>query len=148
MPDPQQGFQCSQCGAVNRSGTKRCWLCGADLDTPVVYAELAPDVPPVGAWQFTLSELMIVVTLIAVIAGTWAIEPATGVMLVIVSAPALLVTFIRTARRRSRGQDVTWASKIVTFLITAAAVVGIVMLLWAAAIVALIVYCFFNPIRF
>lgn len=143
MPDAQQDHQCSQCGAVNRQGTKRCWLCGANLEIPVVYAELVPDSPQVGGWQFKLSELMIVVTLIAVIAGTWALEPATGIVLVVVCSPALLVTFIRTARKRSRGQDVSWAAKLATFLLTAAAVVGVLTLLWIAVIVALFLYCIF-----
>ncbi len=143
MPDAQQDCQCVQCGAVNRQGTKRCWLCGAVLDTPVVYAELVPDAPRVGGWQFTLSEAMILVTLIAVIAGTWAVKPANAVLLVLITGPALLVTFIRTARKRSRGKDVTWVDKLATFLITAASVIGVLMVLWVAAIVAFFLYCIY-----
>jgi len=55
--------------------------------------------------------------------------------------PALLVTVLRMGRLRAKGREVTWTNRILTFVLSSLAVVGVIVLVAAAAIFALFIYC-------
>jgi hypothetical protein len=145
MTQSLNNLRCSECGAANREGTTKCWLCGAaTLADDIPYAELVPEPARLSGQQFTLSGLFILITLVAVVSGVWVQEPGAGFSLAVIGVPALLATLIRTARKRQRGETVTRADQFVTLLLSAAATFGILMMLMVAAFVAFFVYCLFE----
>jgi hypothetical protein len=108
-------LRCAQCGATVSSSARNCWLC----HTPVVSANgrqnsanagskperVATASEPTGG--FSLSALMMFVTLVSVVLGVSTIAPGIGIPFGVI----LFVVWLRTAavaqRRRERGVMVT-----------------------------------------
>ena len=134
---------CFECQASNRPGTRKCWLCGATLNGDVPYAEIVDEPVQLGGGQFSLAELMILITVVAIAAGIWAQDPGTGFSVTVIGLPALVATFVRTLRRRRRGENVTWADKVATFLLTAAMTFTILTMIAVAAVIALFIFCIY-----
>ena len=73
-------LRCPRCDAVLRVGAERCWLCEAEMQ-PVAAdgAEVPPAAshaaPPERVGTYSLASLMMFVTLVAVVCGTFTIAP-------------------------------------------------------------------------
>ncbi len=143
ISNADQAKTCAECGAANRDGTTKCWLCGAETTAEIPYAELVTEPVRLTEHQFSLSGLFISITLFAVVAGVWVQEPAAGIWLTIIGGPALVATLIRTRRRRRRGENVTSGAQFVTLMLSAAATLGILVMLGLATFLAFFVYCLF-----
>jgi hypothetical protein len=137
---------CTECGAANRPGGTRCFLCGHPLhldagpiprpaegqSTPAPRAEVA-----VGH-TFSLASLVLVIALLAVCLGVGHEAPGLGIVLALVSAPALFHTTARAIRSKAGGRPMSATMKVRVFLASLAAVV----LISLSAIIAFVATCF------
>src|SRR5262245_58847993 len=100
---PSPAARCPECGAELAAGQTQCWLCRG---TPGGEAKSEPARLPRSAAaenasaQFSLSSLMLVMTLIAVCLGLLKVSPGYGILLIIVATPALVRTMVATTRRK------------------------------------------------
>jgi hypothetical protein len=147
----QQSFNnCPQCGANCLATATKCWLCHgslfADREIEIVNAELVHRPPSaLSEWFFGVSTVVILLVVLLVGIGIATDSPGTSMLYGIAVAPALIATIVRTMRKKERGEQVTWATRFVT-LILSLAVTGVVVYgLIIAAIIATIVACFANP---
>jgi hypothetical protein len=144
-------LKCPHCGADNAAETKHCWLCRCGLAVPpvreragAVRAELATSPPkfvpsPV---SFSLAAIFAVVTLAAVGFGLARIEPGFGIAFGVIAVPAFIITAVRTRREQNlKGRKVGLVESVLTFLVSSAAVFGIVMLIQIAIVIALFIAC-------
>jgi hypothetical protein len=140
MNSPQRDDEgiCAECGATLRPPAEKCWLCGKALET----GEGATGESPFAAErragrQFSLSSLMLTITLLAVVLGVARISPGIGIGLAIVATPALLRTCVAAVRRKSRGRPMTPREKLSVF----AASLGVVLTIVVAAGAAFYATC-------
>lgn len=141
--NPFATARCPECGAEYPEQGARCWLCGSPLpaEAPAGEAAALPAesaaAPPVPQWTFGLSSLMLVTTLVAVCLGLGSIAPGLGIVLAIVSAPALVRTFVASARRKASGERLTPAEKLTAFFGS----VGVVVIVGISAAIAFYATC-------
>jgi hypothetical protein len=83
--------------------------------------------------QFGLSTIMLTITLVAVFCGVFAMSPGLGVALGIVSAPALIRTYLVVLRRKQKGERVSAIQKAGMYLGSVAVVSIIFLLLFLAS---------------
>ena len=134
---------CPDCGAHSNRGVSRCWLCTADLPEEIVTAELVPEPPAARSFSFTLMSVLGVITLVAVAFGIVDTAPGLSLLIGLVGAPALIVTSVRSGRRRAVGQQMSWSESVASFLRSAAMVVGVLILLSLSGFLALFLVCVF-----
>ena len=145
---------CPDCGADNAAAALRCWMCYLDIrdEHPVVEAQLATpstaapvNKPPPFALSelfFRLATVCVLVMLVLVGIGVATEEAGLGIVYVIMVTPPLLGTLLRVRKRRSKVGNVTWSEKFMTLMVSGAIMLGVIGLLWIAAIVALLAFCF------
>jgi hypothetical protein len=100
---------CPQCGAEIRSPDGRCWLCrwqpamAAPSSTPISRQPVHENRP----WQFSISGLLLVTTVVAVCFGALRVAPGLGVLLIVVLAVSAIPATIRAqvVRRRRQGDN-------------------------------------------
>jgi hypothetical protein len=117
--------QCPHCDANNPPDAVNCWLCHRHLDGPVRdesekpmaggarYAPLAKESTQL---SFSLGSLMLVMTLIAVLCGMFAVAPGIGVLLAIASLPVLIRTAGVVRSRKEAGLPTSPAKRILLFI--------------------------------
>jgi 4-amino-4-deoxy-L-arabinose transferase-like glycosyltransferase len=136
---------CRECRAANATTARRCWLCHADLTKPPPppATHLPPPLPvaDVGPWTFSLSTLFLLVTLLALGMGIFALAPGLGVLYAVLVAPPLFATSIVGVRRRRRGQAWGGKEKAATAALSVAGTLAGLSLLIVAAVVAFFIYC-------
>ncbi|RIK82676.1 MAG: hypothetical protein DCC67_06915 [Planctomycetota bacterium] len=111
---------CAECGAEQRSDRQAaCWLCGAPTAATAAGArQAAAAVPPSPTfadgrgYSFSLSTLLLVVTLAAILCGLMTIYPGVGVIVSILLAPVLVRTAKVVRRREAAGVTVSAAEKV------------------------------------
>ena len=142
LPESHEDRICPECGAALPANAKYCWLCRGEAQ-PVAEAA-APSSPFAehrAAYQFSLSSLMLTITLVAVLLGVFRIAAGLGIVLTILVTPAFLRTCITTARRKARGQPVSLGAKLRLFASTFGIAVGSVIIVVAAVVAAVSTYC-------
>jgi hypothetical protein len=140
---------CRDCGATLTPGTTRCWLCGTEVsaaqtardDGGFIEAELVPERQGGSHFSFTLTAILATMTIFAVAAGLFNDAPGLSFLVLLVGLPALSITVVRMGRRRRRGEEVTWSDRILTFVVSSIAVLGIILMVTVASVVALFIYC-------
>jgi hypothetical protein len=138
-PPPDDGNPCPDCGASLPGEANYCWLCGKALqEGGAGAAGSAGPVERRAAYQFSLSSLLLIITLVAVLLGVFRIAPGVALALAFLTAPALVKTCIAVARRKARGQRVAPLAKLGIF----AGSLGIVIVVVAATIAAFFAVCF------
>jgi hypothetical protein len=156
---PVPAGACPQCGADVQPPAARCWLCGwsnAALTTGHAAASgsvLAASPREPAPFQFSISGLLIVTTVVAVGLGAFRVAPGLAVLLVIVFVVGVGPTIIRARVVRSRGSTSSdqqagsqWIYAYVeSFAITAAAITAGVIACGMVAFVALFVACAAMP---
>ena len=104
---------CPVCGADNSARPQApCWMCHAPPNASAARPFLTT-APPV---QFSLATMFLLMTLIAVCLGVFVLAPGLGILLAIVSLPALARTVMVAGRRRQAGRRMTFADKLSAFL--------------------------------
>jgi hypothetical protein len=140
---------CPACQAVSPVGTKTCWLCHAPLSPAdeVVAAELVakntPRRSPLSEGFFVFLTLACLLLLVVVGIGIWQEDIGLLIPYAILVAFPLVATAVRSLRAAQRGVPVSAMDVFLSLLVSATATVAIVILLVAAAIGALFVYCLY-----
>lgn len=135
--------QCLECGAVNFTTAKKCYLCGKEL-TPPRPGALPPPLPQPtrGPWTYSLSTLFLIVTLAGVCFGLIAAAPGLGILISVLVAPALVRTFAISRVHRAKGEKLSTEQKIGGFLMSLAIMIAIVVAAAAAIVAAVAAICF------
>lgn len=128
---------CPHCGAELKSPWTECWLCGApirDDDVRPEAAAISPSRPrstPRERVSFSLSTLMLVMTLATLACGLIVVAPGLGIVACILIAPVTVRTAMVVNRREAAGGRVSPGEKAMlffsSFLVTSVivAVVGV-----------------------
>ena len=99
--------------------------------------------PRDGLERLSAAATLLVAILVVLIAIGLAVDqPGMLIPYGIVIVPALAATVIRATVRRGRGAQVGWGEKLLTFIVSAGIVIFTLCLLAAAALAALVAYCF------
>jgi len=104
---------------------------------PLPIADHPAPLVPRGPIQFSLSSILLVITLVAVCLGVFRISYVLGVVLLALATPALLRTVLVSSAEKRRGQRSTMVDKVNTF----AASIGVVILAGMAGIAACFAAC-------
>jgi hypothetical protein len=136
---------CPACAAENFGDAAQCWLCRHDLrDVPAIVIAEEVRQPPsfvAGDQYFAALAVLLALTVIVVLVGVFLQEPALAVMLGVILVPALVGTLIRVKQQQARHGHVSWAEKLLTFILSVSMVIGGLALLVVAAFVAFFLYC-------
>jgi hypothetical protein len=131
---------CSDCGATVAKGQTRCWLCQSKLSGGESQNPYVSPRPVAGEnldWQFSLASLFLIITLVAVNLGAFLVLPGLGVLMTILSLPALVRTQIANSRSKQRGTGLSPLGKVESFIVS----VLIVFAIWMASVIAFFAVC-------
>ena len=113
--------RCPECGAALDSRESKCWLCLRKLTAE---PEMNPYVSPpaqalaVSPAQFSLSTLLLVMTLVAVCLGVTMAAPGLGVLLIVLALPALVRTVVSGLKQKQAGAPYTPSEKIAAYCVS------------------------------
>ncbi len=128
---------CRECGASNDAGSVECWLCNGRA-----LARAAAGSQSRGRGYFSsISGWMVVVAILAVCLGLYAVAPGLLFLAAISVLPALAIVEFNAARRRRGGMPMSAVERVGIFLLLT---IVIPVLVAGAAIIALIAYCSMN----
>ena len=135
---------CPDCGASYKPGDATCWMCQRDLINKAKRDPYAPSPRPSAAQQtqFSLSSLMLMITLAAVLLGVGVNWPGWSVVLLFIVVPALIRTFTLSRRSQDRGRPLTPAAKVVGF----GASFGLIVMIGLAGFAAFFSMCYSSVI--
>jgi len=130
---------CPQCSAPLPTKARYCWLCGVPQgpSQATVPVEAAAVVEPRAAYQFGISTMLLMMTMLAVLMGVFALSPGVGLAITFLATPPLIRTCIVAAKRKTRGQRMSPLAKLGIFGST----LGIVIVVVAASIGAFFAVC-------
>jgi hypothetical protein len=132
--ESQPNRNCPECGASLLRGAVQCWLCHREV---VQEARSQPPAPTGSPYQYTLSSLLLLMTLAAILLSLGSMEPGVGIAAAILAAPALLRTICTSAIRGSGGQPLSVGGKVAIFMLT----LGMVVIVIVAAAAAFFATC-------
>jgi hypothetical protein len=112
------------CGANNDADARTCWLCDRQLQPS---EQRAPASGAGSGPRFTLSWLMLLVTLIAVGLGVEMQIQGLGVALGVLSLPAMIRTTSIARRRGARGRALSTVDRVEIFFVSLIIVVLILL---------------------
>ena len=120
-PSTSKG-RCRHCGAEVNANARFCWLCGESLAPatgrePVLVAELVESDRPL---QFGIASLLLVITFVAVLCSLIKMNPGLGIVIAVLTLPAMIRTVLSAFRRREAGRPMSGGDKASTFLSTVA----------------------------
>ena len=120
IPQSTPSVCCPKCGAQLKPGHAKCWLCIADARSRATAANLGKSRPiePTGRFQYGISTLLLVITLVAILCSIIKMNPGLGIVVAILVIPALLRTCISAARSRAHGQPISSGEKAGVFATT------------------------------
>jgi hypothetical protein len=129
---------CPHCQAVVDPRAAQCWLCGERLDERASGA--APRAAVHREGSFSLSTLLLIMTLVAICCGLLVAAPGLGVVASVLLAPVLVRTAMVVRRREAAGARVSSGEKIA--LATTSFVVALVL----AGVVGFAAFCCFCAV--
>lgn len=107
------GQGCPKCGAQQPRKLAECWLCGTELTEESFAAGTADPVRIAPErFSFSLSTLLLLVTLASVCFGLLVVAPGLGVPMCVLLVPVLVRTAMVVRRREAVGRPVSRAEKI------------------------------------
>jgi hypothetical protein len=134
--------RCPQCGVELRDDATSCWLClkkfVPDSELPLASEPVAAK-EPVGG--FSLSSLLMFVTLVCVILGVMTIARGLGIVLAFVAFVAWLRTVVAVQKRASAHKEVTSTDKVLLFFRSVATTIAIIGLVLVACVATLFIAC-------
>jgi len=132
---------CRQCGVMLKPGQTKCCLCHAE-PSPGATTEAAPARKPAagggsagpatGRFQYGLSSLLLFTTLLAILCSIASMSPGLGIVVAILSVPAIVRTCISASWRGARGQPMSFGKKVAVFLLTLPMIVTVIVAAGAA----------------
>lgn len=143
---------CPHCGAQQRPGMTRCWICGLGEETepPPEPMDFAPSVPAAAQprrrqrWgiSFTLASLLGLMSVVAVAAGLFHFAPGLSIVILLFFVPAMMLTAIASNQQRRRGTPMSphatlahfcYALVISVVVVVVALVVLSILFMWVLA---------------
>lgn len=118
---PSTVAHCNACHAQLKPSETRCWLCGAAVPTSaeaIATTQRAVAPSPTTARRatsFSLSTLMMFMTLMAVVCGVFSIAPGVGAVMAIVLLPVLAYTVISARREAAMGYTLAPGDRVMLF---------------------------------
>jgi hypothetical protein len=127
---------------------RTCWLCHAEAP-PMDWKTAAPEAkagPPIvyprhADFQFNLASLLMMMTLAAVIGGVSRMAPGLGLLLVILTLPALVRTWILVVRENRLGHEVSALGRVRQFLGSLGLMFLVLIVGLSALFIALLAIC-------
>lgn len=111
--EQQAGQVCPQCGAQQPGETNACWLCGAEIAAAgIASASSDPVQTAPERFSFSLSTLLLLMTLASVCFGLLAVAPGLGVPMCVLLVPVLVRTAKVVRRREAAGLPVSHAERV------------------------------------
>jgi hypothetical protein len=117
---------CPQCDAQVDPAAKYCWLCNATLSSPSAgAAPLSPFRAQLGdsssrPLQYGISSLLLVITFVAILCSIIKMNPGLGIVIAILTLPAMIRTVLVAFRQRESGKPMSAAGKTGVFFLTMA----------------------------
>jgi hypothetical protein len=151
MASPQSspfGY-CPYCAAERKPGQSHCWLCQSWLPTggAAEAADLAlkqiaqqPNAKH-GVFQFGLSSLLLLVTLVAILCSIIKMNPGIGIVVAGLAIPALVWTMIVAIRRGQSGAPMSAFGKTGVFVLAMLLFLGVLVAVIGAFLIALFAIC-------
>jgi hypothetical protein len=127
---------CSQCGAPLAPGQTVCCMC----KTPATGSDDSPSAPPV-RFQFGLSSVLLIVTLVAIFCSIFAMSPGVGGVLLFFAIPAFLHTCVMALKRGAAGAPLPVGKKAAVFLLALVTVTLVIVAPIAVAVAAALATC-------
>ncbi len=130
--------RCPQCEAQVDPAAKYCWLCNAVLSSPSAGAARQP---PIRAQlvdsssrplQYGISSLLLVITFVAILCSIIKMNPGLGIVIAILTLPAMIRTVLVAFRQRESGKPMSAAGKTGVFFLTVAMSICVVVASCAA----------------
>ncbi len=133
---------CRDCGAPLKLDQAQCWLCQSKpVATTANKAGAGRPVDSRAAYQYSLSSLLLIMTLIAILCSISALHPGLGIAVAILVVPPLVRTCLTAARRKTRGQPLSAGGKVAMFLLTLAMFAAVSMAVGAAFFFTFLATC-------
>ena len=143
--NPTPNRHCPQCGAQLSSSAKYCWVCYVKLPPPdakVVMASLVPEADyPRRPFQYGLSSILLVITFAAILCSLIKMNPGLGILVAILTTPAMLRTVLVAFRQRQSGEPMTGGDKANIFFLTMAMSLGVIVAACGAFCVTFFLTC-------
>ena len=98
---------CSKCGASQPRQLDRCWLCGVAFDGAPVTGVVAHEQPA----SYSLSTLLLIMTLACICFALLAVAPGLGVFVGILLVPVFIRTSLVLKKREAKGIATSRAEK-------------------------------------
>ena len=141
--------KCPSCGASLRPGVTRCWLCERELPSDEVlpaFDDENPYASPVAMEEesfhsFSLSTLLLLITLLAIAGGVYSIWPGVGLALAIFMLIPFMRTVLLVRARAARGKETPWPQRLALAGLSAAVILAMVGVFCTAAFIAFFVVC-------
>ncbi len=112
-PEPPIEDACPKCGAQQPRKTDVCWLCGAKITADAVGTQpIDPTLAAPQQFSFSLSTLLLLMTLASVCFGLLAVAPGLGIPMCVLLVPVLVRTAMVVRRREAAGLVVSHVEKI------------------------------------
>jgi len=125
-PPFSTNIRCSSCDVTLAGPRAACTHCEAQANS-------VPDLPT----RFSLSTLMLLMTLASICLGVTAIAPGVGIALIVLAVPAAIRTWDMVGRRLHRGVAAPTADKIRLFLLS----LGLATIIGLAGSIAFFAVC-------
>jgi hypothetical protein len=138
MKEWKPDLVCWDCGATNDPGASECWLCQRRNWRQSPGSRPRPAVPPPRGLHSSIAGWMVLIALVAVVAGLVRSAPGLGVVLLVCVLPAMIITEIRASRLRRQNLSMSAMEKVLWIL---GLTILIPVLLVVAAVTALFIYC-------
>jgi DNA-directed RNA polymerase subunit RPC12/RpoP len=139
--DESKEYFCPDCWAEIPATAWRCWRCGSTFprgaDAISLDKEKVADTDRHTKFQFTLTSMMLLTVMTAVLSSIFVMLPGLGIALTILSVPALVRTAYVSMYRGPRGRPLTFQEKAVVFM----AWIGLGLIAALAAGVASYITC-------
>ena len=103
---------CPKCDADQIEATNVCWLCGSSLEGVQEFEETARPTRRPERFSYSLSTLMLIVTLVAVCCGLLIVAPGLAVPMCVLLVPVLVRTTMVVRRREEVGLPVSPTEKV------------------------------------
>ncbi len=137
------GLHCPHCDAALPVNAKSCWLCLSPLNATDFMAGAArPPAPPSETPpNYSMSSLMMFVTLLCVVLGVLTIARGLGVIVAFIAFIAWLRTAVNVQRRSANNEILTTGDKVLMFFRSAVSTFLIVGAVLVACVVMLFIAC-------
>ena len=128
------------------SGQAKCWLCQGEAPVLATLVERPPGtkhrpVPPPDRFQYGLSSLLLIMTLVAILCSIISMHRGLGIAVAMLTVPALVWTCCIASERGVSGKPMSAGAKTGVFLRNLALIVSVIVVVIVAAVVALSLIC-------